>query len=235
LNLKIRELRGIGRVFFLFTMLGAGISWMIGAVAAHYLLGFQWPSAALFGSILIVTGPTVIGPILQHLRLRGKVGALLKWEGIVIDPLGVMLAVLVFTVVEVGAIRHGISEATLALVLTLVIGVVFGLLAAAVMILALSRFWVPDFLHNPLSLMLIVFVFAMANLIQDESGLLVVTVMGMVLANQSRVAVRHVMEFKETITVLLISSLFIILSARLQLDELQGLGWASLQYVGRHC
>ena len=231
LNLKMRELRGIGRVFFLLTTLGAVISWIIGAVAARYILDFPWPIAALLGSILVVTGPTVIGPILRHLRLRGRVGALLKWEGIVIDPLGAMLAVLVFTVVQVDALHHGLGEAALAFILTLAVGAIFGLLAAAVMILALSRFWLPDFLHNLASLMLMFLAFALGNLVQEESGLFVVTVMGMALANQNRVSIRHVVEFKETLTVMLISCLFIILSARLQLEDLRGLGWGSLLFT----
>lgn len=231
LNLRFQELSSIGRVFFLLITLGVGISWTVGSLAAHYLLGFRWPTAVLFGSILIVTGPTVIGPILRHLRLRGKVGALLKWEGIVIDPLGATLAVLVFTVVQVGEIHPGIQEASIAFMLTLLIGVVFGLVAAAVMILALSKYWLPDLLHSPVSLMLIFLAFGVANLLQEESGLLAVTVMGTALANQRRVSIRHVVEFKETITVLLISCLFILLPARLHLDDLRGLGWTSLLFV----
>jgi NhaP-type Na+/H+ or K+/H+ antiporter len=88
LNLKLRELRNIGGVFVLLTTVGVAISWLTGACAAHFILGFEWPVAALLGAILVVTGPTVIGPILRHLRLRGKVGSLLKWEGIIIDPVG---------------------------------------------------------------------------------------------------------------------------------------------------
>jgi hypothetical protein len=155
----------------------------------------------------------------------------LKWEGIVIDPLGAMLAVLTFTVVQAEAIRHGIGEAAFDFGLTLVIGVVFGLVAAGVVILALSRFWVPDFLHNAVSLVSMVLAFAAANWIQEESGLLVVTVMGIVLANQKKVSIRHVIEFKETLTVLLVSCLFIILAARLKLDDLRGLGWANFLFV----
>lgn len=231
LNLRIRELRNIGGVFFLLTTIGVGISWIIGTVAAVYLLEFRWPVAALLGSILIVTGPTVIGPILRHLRLRGKVAALLKWEGIVIDPLGATLAVLVFTVVQADAIRHGIGEAALDFAITLAIGVLFGLMAAGLVILALWRFWVPDFLHNPVSLMVMILAFAGANVIQEESGLLVVTVMGIALANQKRVPIRHVIEFKETLTILLVSSLFIILAAQLQPDDLRGLSLASFMFV----
>lgn len=231
LNLRIRELRNIGGVFFLLTTIGVGISWIIGTVAAVYLLEFRWPVAALLGSILIVTGPTVIGPILRHLRLRGKVAALLKWEGIVIDPLGATLAVLVFTVVQAEAIRHGIGEAALDFAVTLAIGVLFGLMAAGLVILALWRFWVPDFLHNPVSLMVMILAFAGANVIQEESGLLVVTVMGIALANQKWVPIRHVIEFKETLTILLVSSLFIILAAQLQPDDLRGLSLASFMFV----
>ncbi|MBN1665290.1 MAG: cation:proton antiporter [Deltaproteobacteria bacterium] len=229
LNLKLSELRGIGRVFFLLITVGALLSWVVGAVAAHYLLGFEWPIAALFGSILIVTGPTVIGPILRHLRLRGKVAALLKWEGIVIDPMGAILAVLVFAIV--GKTNYGISETAIGFFSTLAVGAFFGIAAAALMILALSKFWLPDFLHNPVSLMIMALAFALGNMVQEEAGLLVVTVMGIAMANQSRVSIRHVIEFKETITVLLISCVFIILSANLPLDDLRKLGGAGLWFV----
>jgi NhaP-type Na+/H+ or K+/H+ antiporter len=231
LNLKFRELRNIGGAFTLLTTAGVGISWLVGAAAGRFILGFQWPIAALLGAILVVTGPTVIGPILRHLRLRGRVGALLKWEGIVIDPVGATLAVLVFTVIEAGTIREGLSEAALALGSTLLAGVVAGCAAAGVLLLAFSRFWIPDILHNPASMGLMFAAFTAANHFQNESGLLAVTVMGIALANQRWVAVRHVVEFKETLTVLLIPSLFIILAARLRAEELLGLGWESFAFV----
>jgi NhaP-type Na+/H+ or K+/H+ antiporter len=98
LNLKIRELRDIGGVFFRLITIGVALTWLDSSVAAHFILNFEWPAATLLGAILVVTDPTVVGPILRHLRLRGKVGALLKWEGIIIDPLGATLAVLVFAI-----------------------------------------------------------------------------------------------------------------------------------------
>ncbi len=231
LNLKIRELHNIGGVLLLLTTVGVTISWVIGAVAAHYLLGFRWPVATLLGSILVVTGPTVIGPILQHLRLRGKVGALLKWEGIIIDPLGAMLAVLVFTVLQAGIIQVGIGDAAIDFGLTLVVGVAFGCAAAGIVILSLAKFWIPDFLHNPVSLMLMFGAFAASNVLREESGLLSVTVMGIVLANQKWVSIRHIIEFKETLRVLLIAFLFIILASQLRLDDLLDLGWESFAFV----
>jgi NhaP-type Na+/H+ or K+/H+ antiporter len=231
LNLKFRELRAVGGVFFLLVTVGVLITWTIGAVAARYLLGFEWSVAALLGAILVVTGPTVIGPILRHLRLRGKVGALLKWEGIIIDPIGAALGVLVFSVVRAGADSEGLNVAVGNLGLTILVGAAVGAAAAGFLIAVLSRFWAPDSLYNPLSLMFMFVALTTANHFQDEAGLLAVTVMGIVLANQKLVSIRHVVEFKETLTVLLISCLFIILSARLNVDRLRGLGWSSAAFV----
>ncbi|HEY2760681.1 MAG TPA: cation:proton antiporter [Pirellulales bacterium] len=231
LNLKIRELREIGGVFFRLTTIGLCITWLISTSAAHYLLHFEWQVAALLGAILVVTGPTVVGPILRHLRLRGKVAALLKWEGIIIDPLGAILAVLVFAAMRRGVGHWDLGLAASDLGLTILVGCVAGGIAAGVMILSLRRFWIPDSLYNPVSLMLMIVAFAAANLVQDEAGLLAVTVMGIVLANQKWVAVHHVVAFKETLTILLISCLFIILAARVSLDELRRLSLERFAFV----
>jgi NhaP-type Na+/H+ or K+/H+ antiporter len=231
LNLKIRELRDIGGVFFRLITIGVTLTWLVSSVAAHFILHFEWPAATLLGAILVVTGPTVVGPILRHLRLRGKVGALLKWEGIIIDPLGATLAVLVFAIVQSGASRIGFGTATISLSLTILIGCIAGSLAAGILIVGLKRFWIPDSLYNPVSLMLMFVALTAANMMQAESGLLAVTVMGIVLANQKSVSVHHVVAFKETLTILLISCLFIVLAARLTLDDLRSLGWGSFTFV----
>jgi NhaP-type Na+/H+ or K+/H+ antiporter len=231
LNLKFRELRDIGSVFFRLTTIGAAVTWLITTVAARFILHFEWPVASLLGAILIVTGPTVIGPILKHLRLRGKVGALLKWEGIIIDPVGAILAVLVFTLIRTGNGQVTFGETAANLGLTMVSGFVLGSLAAGVLILCLKRYWIPDALYNPFSLMLMFTALTIANALQAESGLLAVTIMGILLANQKQVAVHHVVAFKETLTILLISCLFVVLAARLPLTELRGLGWESFVFV----
>jgi NhaP-type Na+/H+ or K+/H+ antiporter len=111
LSLKIRELRAIGGDLIRLTTLGALVTWLVSAAAAHFLLAFEWPLAAMMGAILVVTGPTVIGPLLRHLRLGGRTGAVLKWEGIVIDPLGATLAVLTFAVVKAGGWHGGAADA----------------------------------------------------------------------------------------------------------------------------
>lgn len=229
LNLKFSELKNIGGVLALLTTLGAAITWGVGTLAARFMLGFAWPAAALLGAILVVTGPTVIGPILRHLRLRGKLGALLKWEGIVIDPIGATFAVLVFAAVQEGG--GGFADVASGFALTVVGGGVLGLAAAWLVAQALSRYWIPDYLHNPFSLMCMVIAFAAADHVHEESGLLAVTVMGIALANQKRAHVRHLVEFKEVLTVLFVSSLFVLLAARIGRDELLGLSWGSAGFV----
>ena len=228
LRLRLRELHGIGGVFFQLITVGVLITWVVTVLAARFLLKFPWPLAILLGAILVVTGPTVIGPLLRNVRLGGRVGALLKWEGIVIDPVGAMLAVLVFE----GALAGGVSAwATAGFLKTLVVGGVVGVLGAEVLVLLLRRYWIPDYLHNAASLMAVVAIFTGADQLQDQSGLLAVTLMGIVLANQKRVTVKHIIEFKEHLSILLLSALFIVLAARLRRSDLAGLDLSSFLFL----
>ncbi len=213
LSLKVRELRAIGSDLLRLTTVGALVTWLVSLAAARFLLGFDWPLAALLAAILVVTGPTVIAPILRHLRLGGRVGAVLKWEGIVIDPLGATLALLTFVVARAGGWHGGAAEAALALLRTAVVGGGLGLLGAGLLIVPLARYWIPDALHGAVALAVVFLAFAVANALQEESGLLAVTVMGIGLANQRLAPVRHLIEFKENLTVLLVSCLFILLAA----------------------
>lgn len=231
LRLRFKELRGVERVFLLQITVGVVISWVSGALAARYLLGFSWPVAFLLGAILVVTGPTVIGPILRHLNLRGRVASLLNWEGILIDPLGATLAVLVFAVIHAETFSGRLQRGLFELGLTLASGGTVGVVAGLILIALIARYWVPDFLLNAVTLAMVFVAFELANLCQEESGLLAVTVFGIVLANQKRVATRSLLEFKETLTVLLISVLFVVLAARLQPSDLAALGWESLLFV----
>jgi len=233
LNLRFQELGRlkIHHALLRIVTITVMISWIACAVATHYILGFDWPVAAMLGAILVVTGPTVIGPMLRHLRLRGRVGSLLKWEGIVVDPLGAILAVLVFTFLRTEGLREGVLASLADFSMTLAVGMAFGAAAAALLMVAFRRFWLPDYLHNSVSLMLLFAAFTASNALYDEAGLLAATVMGIVLANQRKVSIRHIVEFKETLTIILISFLFVMLAARLRLDELNRLGWESVLFV----
>lgn len=224
LTLRFSELtRGAAAVRNLVTI-GAGVTWILAAIAAKLTLPFGWELSLLFGAVLVVTGPTVIIPLLQFIRPTGAVGPVLKWEGIVIDPIGAMLAVLVFEGVTAGVTGAGGAVAILVVaVKTIVIGTVVGFVAGRLLAFSLSRFLVPEQLENPLSLMIVTAAFAISNELQHESGLFAATVMGLTLANQKRAEIRHIVDFKENLRVLLIAALFILLAARLSWEDARAL------------
>ena len=230
-SLRLQELKQVGRVVTTLVTLGAVVTWVLATAAAHYVLGVDLEPALLLGAILVVTGPTVIVPLLRQMRPSPQVGNTLKWEGILIDPVGAVLAVLVFEILLAGGFEVAWTVGTMGLLRTVVIGVVLAAAGAGLMIWVLDRRWVPEFLQSPLSLTLVVAAFAASNSLQAESGLLTVTLMGMVMANQKSVNVRHIVEFKENLRVLLISSLFIILAARLELADLRAVGLREIGFV----
>jgi len=231
LTLKLGELTSSGPSVFRLVTGGALVTWILVSLAAYFALGFDPGLAALAGGILVVTGPTVIGPLLRHIRPTGRVASVAKWEGIVIDPIGAVLAVLVFEVITAGSVEAATSTAVGGLVMTIVAGGLTGLAGAVVVILFLKRYLVPDYLHNLFILATVLSAFAVSNLIQHESGLVAVTLLGVILANQKYVTIGHIMEFKENLQVLLISALFIILAARLRMDDLLALGWGGLVFL----
>ena len=233
LTLRRDELPHVGAVLWRLLSVGALATWVVGTLGAHYIVGIQdWGVALLMGAILIVTGPTVIGPLLRHVRPTTKVASILNWEGIVIDPIGAVLAVIVFEAILPGHSENadGINIA-LSIGKTLLFGGGVGLVAAGMLATLLRKFWIPDELQNPAVLAFVVGAFAGANHLQAESGLVAVTLMGVVLANQKWIAVGHIVEFKENLRVLLISGLFILLAARLNVEELKQIGWGSVAFL----
>jgi NhaP-type Na+/H+ or K+/H+ antiporter len=232
MSLRVADLKQSGGVVWRLVSLGALITGATCALAARYVAGLNWPISALLGALLVVTGPTVIGPLLRHVRPIGAVGPILRWEGIVIDPIGALCAVIVFEAFSVSGHGGGLSIVALGAVKTLGVGILFGTVAAGAVTLLFRRYWVPDYLHNPLTLVVVVAAFVASDRIQPESGLFTVTVLGIVLANQKWVLVHHIAEFKETLSVLLISSLFILLSARLQMSQITGLTWRAFAFLG---
>ncbi len=231
LSLRVTELGGFGGVVRNLVTIGVISTWAVTAVCARFILGLEPSISILLGAVLSVTGPTVIIPLLRHVRPVGYLGSILRWEGIVIDPIGAVLAVLVFEVILSGGFKEATSLALIAVLKSLLIGGAAGVAGAAVMVMLLGRYWIPDFLQNPVTLMMVVGVFAVSDFFQEESGLLAVTLMGMILANQERVTVKHIIEFKENLRVLLIGCLFILLAARLDPGDLALLGSNSLVFL----
>jgi NhaP-type Na+/H+ or K+/H+ antiporter len=222
LNLRLAELRRVGGTVRNLITLGILITWLIGAGAAYLLLDLDLSLSILIGAILVVTGPTVILPLLRYLRPSGQVGLILKWEGITIDPIGAILAVLVFggIIASTGGPQEAATSVITNLLLTVLVSGVFGAAGAIVIVLFLRSYRIPDFLHSAVTLAVVIGIFTASNLVQTDSGLLAATIMGLALSNQNVVSIRHIMEFKENLRVLLISSLFILLAARLEMNSL---------------
>lgn len=234
LSLRVAEFRQVGWPLVLLLTVGAAVTWCLTAVLARLIVGLSWPTAVLLGALLVVTGPTVIGPLLRQIRPVGPVGPLLRWEGIIIDPIGAVLALLVFEVtmaMPAAGVESALWHVVRHLGLTLACGGVIGAVGAYVFGLVLRRHAVADHLEAPVALALVLAGFVVSNHVQPESGLLTVTVMGLVLANLRGVPLRHVLEFKENLSVLLISCLFILLSARLTREQLSAVGWSGLAFV----
>jgi NhaP-type Na+/H+ or K+/H+ antiporter len=224
LSLHLREIREHKGTLIRLVTLGALVTWLTAAAAAHFILNLDIAVALLLGATLVVTGPTVIGPLLRHIRPTGPAAGLLKWEGIVIDPVGATLALLVFEAVSSTTDGAVTRIALVGIGKTLAVGGVLGSAAAGLVYVLIRRYWVPDFLQVPVTLALVVGSFALSEVLQHEAGFLTVTVMGAILGNQKRVSIAHLLEFKENLRTLLISSLFILLSARMDFAVFQGMG-----------
>lgn len=227
LNLKLGELRNAGRFIFNLITIGALSTWVLTAAAAHYIIGLDWGMAVLTGAVLIVTGPTVILPIIRFIKPTSTISAALKWEGIIIDPIGAMLAVLAFEAIFASTP----AAAVLGVAKTIVVGTIIGVTAAVSLTIMIRRRLIPEFLQSVAALSFVLVAYALSNLFQPESGLLAVTLMGIFLANQRVARVEHIAEFKENLQVLLISAVFIVLSARLEMAHVGLISWEILLFV----
>jgi NhaP-type Na+/H+ or K+/H+ antiporter len=230
LSLRLRDLNQTRHAVIRLCTLGVFFCWIPMTFAAK-LVFESWEVSALVGALFVVTGPTVITPLLRYIRPKSRVGSVAKWEGIVNDPIGAILAVLVFE----SSIHHGsdaiVSGMLVGVLKTSLITLAIGGLTAGLIVKLLKRHWIPDFLENPVLLGLVLLAFTVSNVLQKESGLATVTLLGIVLANQKSVRIHHVLEFKENLVVLLISVLFIVLGSRLGIDDLKNLGWEAIAFL----
>ncbi|MAB77999.1 MAG: sodium:proton antiporter [Planctomycetes bacterium] len=232
LTLRLRDLRGNGRAVRNLVIIGSPATFALTALVAKWTLDMDWGMSCLLGAILVVTGPTVIVPLLRHVRPSGTVGSVVHWEGIVTDPLGAILAVLVFQAMVAASAGGGAVTSVLwGLAGALFSGAAAGTLAAAILVIVFIKHWVPDFLHNGVALALGIAAFVSSNAVSHESGLMAVTWMGILLANQNYVVIEHIVEFKENLRVLLISSLFILIAASLPIEEFMRFDLRMLAFV----
>lgn len=223
MGLRLSQLReGRGPVVRLVTI-GALVTWVVGTVAARFLFDLSNTQAALLGAVLIVSGPTVVLPLLAQLRLRNPVDSVARWEGIIIDPVGATVGVVVLGFL-LGSDSKGVLHGGWDIASTAGAGVVVGGVFAWVLMQVMQRHLVRDNLLNSVTLMLVVLAFGVANHLRPEAGLFATAVMGAVLANQRKVSLRQIERFEESLELLLLAVLFVVLGASLDLDAL----WAEL-------
>jgi NhaP-type Na+/H+ or K+/H+ antiporter len=221
LTLRFSDIHNVTSIIRNLTSIGVIITWAVMGAAAHYLAGLDWQLSLLFGALVSVTGPTVITPMIRSIRPSTRIANILRWEGIIVDPIGAVLAVLLFEMIITG---HQ-SESWLEFGKVVMMGSVWGISGGVVMGQMLKRHVFPEYLQNYAALAMLLVVFTTSNALGQESGLIAVTVMGIVLANTKDLNVEDLLSFKEHLTVVLISMLFILLAARLDIAQFQQMGY----------
>ena len=232
LTLKFEDIRGHGKTVSNLVSTGALITWLIIGYSTYRLLDLPIELAFLFGAIVVVTGPTVIIPMLRIVRPNTKVANVLRWEGIVIDPLGALLAVLVFDFIISGQQNNALGMIFLTFGKIIFSGLIIGFFSGWLIGEILRKQYVPQYLRNIFTLISVFAIFVTSEMIESESGLLAVTVMGITMANMKDMDIDNILDFKESLSVLLISALFIILAARIELHELIHVGWPAIILLG---
>lgn len=218
---------GVKRLVFI----GAPLGWLLSTLALVWGAGLSWESAAVFGGIMVVTGPTVIAPLLRTAKLARRPARLLQWEAIVNDPIGALAAVLAFEVVITLRSNLPMSEALGHLALGIVFAAVIGGAVGWAIARAFCRGVVPEFMKVPVLFATLLITFAVTDNVLHESGLLAVTVMGLVIGNADLPSYEELRRFKEHATVLLVSGVFILLAANIEIDQLAALDWHAALFV----
>jgi NhaP-type Na+/H+ or K+/H+ antiporter len=220
LTLKTNEIKNVGPVITKLITLGSLVTFSIAAITVHYIFNLSWEISFLFSALIIVTGPTVITPILRHIPLKKDVSAILKWEGILIDPIGALVAVLVFEFISVGDGGEFTKTAFIEFGKIVLFGSSFGFTFAHALNFSINKKWIPHYLLNVFALASVLGVFVLSDSFAHESGLLAVVVMGMVLGNSKSAYLKELLYFKESLSILLISILFILLAANINIEDL---------------
>jgi NhaP-type Na+/H+ or K+/H+ antiporter len=224
LNLGINRLRREQTPIRRLVTWGAIITLLGGALCAHQFLGWSWMQSLLFGGLVVVTGPTVVGPLVRQLRLRPRVVTVLEAEGVLIDPIGAILAVLLLGIALQGS--DSIFGAPMVLLTSLGFGALMGGIGGLALAAVLRvRNIVPEGYENVFALAFVLLLFQGSHEIVHHSGILAVTMAGVVVGNLRTRVDRDLREFKDQLTVLLIGLLFVLLAADVRLEDVRALGW----------
>jgi NhaP-type Na+/H+ or K+/H+ antiporter len=231
LNLQISRLRREQAPIRRLVTVGALVTLFGGALAVRAFFDWSWQQALLFGSLVAVTGPTVIGPLVASLRLRTRVATVLEAEGVLIDPIGAILAVLMLGVAlspDAESLASGAGDLVYRFGFGGVAGVVAGLVLAG---LLRVRRLVPEGHENIFVLASVLLLSQGCDAVVSHSGILAVTLAGVVVGNLRTPVDRDLREFKDQMSVLLIGLLFVLLAAVVRIEDVQALGWRGLGVV----
>lgn len=220
LTLRFDEIRGLGGVVRNLVTTGMLVTFSVISLACWGILGLTPSISVLIGSVTVVTGPTVIAPLMRVVRPTAAINNVLRWEGIVIDPVGAIFTLLVFEFITLNEQTRTLSHLLAMLVQILICGLVSGALSGMFLGNALKRGWIPRYLQNFAVLAFVLLTFGLSNVLADESGMLAVTVLGIWLANTRDLEIADILEFKEELSAILLSALFIILAARVDIHSL---------------
>lgn len=220
LTLRKGEVLNVGPVIVKLITMAVVITFIGAGIAAHFIFDLSWQISFLFAALIIVTGPTVITPILRNIPMKKDISAILKWEGILIDPIGALVAVLMFEFISAEQGTQFTETALLEFGKIVLFGFTFGFTFAHALAFAIKKNVIPHYLLNVLTLATVLGVFVLSDIFAHESGLLAVVVMGMVMGNINLPNLKELLYFKESLSVLLISILFILLAANINMEDL---------------
>ncbi|MEQ9317089.1 MAG: sodium:proton antiporter, partial [Henriciella sp.] len=232
LILKFENLRDAGASVRRMVFFGGPLAWLLGSLAAHYAAGLDWASSIVFAGVMVVTGPTVIMPLMRQSKLSGRPAQFLKWEGIVNDPVGALFAVAAYEIIRVASQGESTLLAGAWILGAAAIGTLLGIAFGFAMSRAFREGWTPEYLKAPLIFASIILCYALAEQVEKEIGLVAVTAYGMTLANSRLADLSELRKFKEDIAVLLVSGVFVILTADLTPSIIRSaLNWNTLLFL----
>ncbi|WP_395946769.1 cation:proton antiporter [Caedibacter taeniospiralis] len=230
MSLKFKEIKGLGGTVRNIVTIGLLVTGILTTLLVHFIFNISWQVSALIGAISSVSGPTVVVPILRSVRPTEKLANIIRWEGMLVDPIGALLAVIVFTAItasQYNALWNIITH----ILLVFIVGGIGGLIAGFLLGTILKRQWVPGYLNNMFVLSFVITSFVVAERIVEGGGLLIVTVMGVIVGNMPNAHIEEILDFKESLSLILISNLFIILGANISFEHLEAVWWKAIILV----
>lgn len=232
LNLNFKEIRHARASIRQVIMVGGAVAWILTTLAAHYVAGLSIPVALTFGALLIVTGPTVIMPLLKNAHLKERPASILKWEGIINDPVGAVLAILCYEFFKLNAVENvALTGFFTGTILAIIMISFFAILLAYAISWLFNHDLIPEYLKPAFLLSSVLIYFVICNSIEHDFGLIGVTILGVALANMGMTAIEELKKFKETISIMLVSGVFIMLTAKIDPAILFSIDWRGFAFI----